>query len=134
MGTLAGGRRARVQAQIHGVGAVPPPRRFYAALPVPLGEQRLLHALHVHLRLLLAALRLYEHRATVRGIVGLSVKDCRVICRVFESGEGKGMKKRGSKFLIFLSVLERFEWLRLSLRILRIKWRSKYIFRFFNSM
>lgn len=71
---LAGGRGARVQAQIHGVRAVPPPRRLYAALPVPLGQQRLLHAFHVHLRLLLATLRLYEHRAAVRGVVGLPVE------------------------------------------------------------
>lgn len=71
MGALAGGGGARIQAEVDRVGAVPPPGRLYAALSVALREERLLHAFHVHLRLLLAPLRLYEHRATVRGIVGL---------------------------------------------------------------
>jgi len=62
---------AGIETQIDRIGAIPPSRRFYAAFPVSCEKILAFHTFHIHFRLLFAAFRLDEDRATVRGIIRL---------------------------------------------------------------
>lgn len=64
---------AGIETQINRIRTIPSSRRFYAAVSV-IRKTFAFHTFHIHFRFLFATFRFDKDWATIRGIIGLSVK------------------------------------------------------------